>query len=92
MEENLRTQKEGMLSGLDAWNKRKVLNKRMARYEKASHFDKTINEYKKEATLMAAPFIDWFNVKVPELALPEAEPVEEFYPLALVSDAPIPLI
>lgn len=94
MEEDLENLREGTFSGVDAWNKKRALKKRLALYAKGGHLNKTRYDYKQESDRVAAPFVEWYNVTIPELVLPEPEPVDEegFYPLALPRDAPIPFL
>jgi hypothetical protein len=94
MEESLGKPSEGTLSGIDTWKKRRALNKRTDLYGKEKHLGKVFNGYKQETSLLAAPFIEWFNVQIPELVLPELDPVVEdaIFPLAIARDSPLPLL
>jgi hypothetical protein len=91
LEENIGKSSQGLLFGVEAWKKRQDLNKKTTLYGNGRHLEKTFKTYRREADALAKPYIDWYNVKIPDLILPlkpevKAEPV---YPLLLTRDDPV---
>lgn len=97
MEKELGEPRSGVIAGFENWKLKRNLEIRTKQYEKRKHLDKILKLYKNEATQTAKPFVDWYNVQIPELELPvipeipNEQPVEEkqVYPLVLRRENPL---
>jgi hypothetical protein len=85
---------QGLLSGVENWKRKQALDKRYAAYGKGAHLKKIFKAYSMESGALAKPFVDWYNVTVPELVLPAVDPVVgvESAIILNVDDPTVPLV
>ena len=75
LEENVDGESHGLLSGVGNWKKNNDFNKRYVAYGKELHLMKIFKEYSLAANNLTKPFVGWYIVNIPELVLPEMDPV-----------------
>ena len=94
LEAYIGVESRGLLSGVENWKKKQALDKRYAAYGKGVHLKKTFKAYSLESRTLTKPFVDWYNVKIPELVLPAVDPVVGVEsPIILNMDDPtVPLV
>lgn len=64
---------QGLFSNFENWKKKNALEKRLVSYGKELHLKKIYKSYAVETRELANPYVDWFNVTVPELVLPKLD-------------------